>query len=129
MRKIFFIIFILHSFLFLSKGVNPDNGLFYLKNTRLYFYDFKYFDSIRLGNTSDEILDFPVSPDNKFIAYSKKIKNDSLDNKYWQTAIVAVDLETFKIIDIVRLNADGKGFFDFWTKSNHLICNFEYFST
>jgi hypothetical protein len=131
MRRIFIILLVLISLKgFCNNPLNNDE-IIYLSNMRIYFCDVNHKNTIRLINTNDKILDFSISPDNKYLAYSKFIKRDiynydSDSIKNGICSIVIYDLELNKIIGTFIPQQDEKLLIDFWTKSMHLICDVKY---
>jgi hypothetical protein len=113
-------------------GVNSElkNGVIYLSNNEVYFCDLNHQNTIKLTNTNNHVTSFEISPDYRFLAYSKIVKYadepgiwDSIPPKRAVCSIIMIDLKSDKIIREIFPSEYEWIYIDNWLNSKELLCH------
>jgi len=112
-------------------GVNSElkNGVMYLSNNEVYFCDLNHQNTIQITHTNNHVSDFAISPDYRFLAYSKIFKYvdepgmwDSTPPERAVCSIIMIDLKSDKIIRETFPSEYEWISIDHWLNSKELIC-------
>jgi len=112
-------------------GANPElkNGVIYLFSGEVYFCDLNHQKTVKLTNTNNNVSHFAISPDYRFLAYSKIFKSldepelwDSITAKKPANSVTLYDLKSDKIIREIFSSDYEWIVIDDWLNSKELIC-------
>lgn len=130
--RTFFTVLVLFSTLLDTLGVNSElkNGVIYLSNNEVYFCDLNHQNTIQLTRTNNKVSGFAISPEYRFLAYSKIVKYadepgmwDSIPPKRAVCSIIMIDLKSDKIIREIFPSEYEWIYIDYWLNSKELLCH------
>jgi len=116
-------------------GANPElkNGVIYLFYGEVYFCDLNHQNTTKLTNTNNNVSHFAISPDYRFLAYSRIFKYveesevwDSITPKKPASSVTLYDLKSDKIIREIFSSDYEWILIDDWLNSKELICESVY---
>lgn len=112
--------------------LESKQGVAYISNSEVYFYDLDHRDTLRLTNTQHNVTAFALSADKRFLAYSKKFKMveepgnwDSIVPQIPVCSIVMMDLEQQKIIKEIFPSEYEWIEIEYWINSSELLCTMD----
>lgn len=113
-------------------GGNSDlkNGVIYLSGGEVFFCDINHQNTLQLTRTKNKVSGFAISPDSRFLAYSKIFKYvdepgnwDSTSPKSAVSSIIIFDLKSEKILKEIFPSEYEWIYIDYWLNSKELLCH------
>jgi hypothetical protein len=130
MKTVFTVLVYLISLInLLGAGLELKSGVIYLSNGEVYFCDLNHQNTIQLTHTTNHVSDFEISPDGRFLAYSKIFKYvdepgifDSIPPQRAVCSIRLIDLKSDKIIKEIFPKEYEWICIDHWLNPKELLC-------